>query len=332
MRIRMPHTLETRYHAVKLLVNGYNIDYVARKYHVSVRSLYRWKGRYDGSKASLESRYCAPHRSPNAHTPEEEKHIRDYLKRNPDSSRLEIWYKLKVNCGYKRHPSTFYKWCLKHVGYHSSKKRKAKRIVQDYDTPIFAGVKWQMDVKYVPNTCKSVRMHGDERYYQYTIIDEASRKRFIFPYKEKSSYSTCDFVKRAIKFFGYIPLEIQTDNGTEFTHIKESNIIHPLDVLMDTLHIHHKLIRPCTPRHNGKVERSHRKDSECFYRHLKFYSYDDLILQMKRWNYRYNNTPMRTLDYKTPCEKEKEAEWLKSLASIFDDFSCKENVLMISYS
>ena len=29
--------------------------------------------------------------------------------------------------------------------------------------------------------------------------------------------------------------------------------------------IEHKLIRPYTPRHNGKVERSHRKDNEYFY-------------------------------------------------------------------
>ena len=29
--------------------------------------------------------------------------------------------------------------------------------------------------------------------------------------------------------------------------------------------IQHKLIKPYTPRHNGKVERSHRKDNEYFY-------------------------------------------------------------------
>ena len=33
--------------------------------------------------------------------------------------------------------------------------------------------------------------------------------------------------------------------------------IHPLDALLNELNIIHKLIRPRTPRHNGKVERSH---------------------------------------------------------------------------
>lgn len=36
--------------------------------------------------------------------------------------------------------------------------------------------------------------------------------------------------------------------------------IHPVDILLKSLNIHHKLIKPRTPRHNGKVERSHRND------------------------------------------------------------------------
>lgn len=32
------------------------------------------------------------------------------------------------------------------------------------------------------------------------MIDEASRERFIYPYKEQSAYSIVDFVKRAILY------------------------------------------------------------------------------------------------------------------------------------
>ena len=66
---------------------------------------------------------------------------------------------------------------------------------------------------------------------------------------------------------------------------------------------HHKLIRPRTPRHNGKVERSHRTDNERFYRHLKFYSYEDLKYQMKQYLKKTNNIPMATLNYLTPQTK-----------------------------
>ena len=38
-----------------------------------------------------------------------------------------------------------------------------------------------MDVKYIPKTCY-VGTDG-QKFYQYTVIDEASRERFIYPYR-----------------------------------------------------------------------------------------------------------------------------------------------------
>lgn len=109
-----------------------------------------------------------------------------------------------------------------------------------------------------------------DRFYQYTIIDEASRERFIYPYREQSSYSIIDFVKCAISYFGYRPQTIQTDNGFEFAYSKDYKRIHPLDRFCNDIGINHKLIRPRTPWHNGKVERSHRNDQERFYNYLSF--------------------------------------------------------------
>ena len=62
------------------------------------------------------------------------------------------------------------------------------------------------------------------------------------------------------------------------------------------LGIQHKLIRPYTPRHNGKVERSHCKDNEYFYATHKFYSFDDFAKQLKVHNRNYNKFPMRPLN------------------------------------
>lgn len=156
--------------------------------------------------------------------------------------------------------------------------KKKKYIPKPYHTPQFLGEKWQLDVKYVPRSCYTSSVMHDEKFYQYTVIDEASRERFIYPYKEQSSYSSIDFVKRAIAYFGYKPKCIQTDNGFEFTHFKDTKRIHPLDIFLESLNIDHKLIKPRTPRHNGKVERSHRNDNERFYKYLKFYSFDDLLV------------------------------------------------------
>ena len=143
------------------------------------------------------------------------------------------------------------------------------------------------------------------------MIEEASRERFIYAYKENSSYSTVDFVQRAILYFGYAPNTIQTDNGGEFTHSQKTKRIHPLNVLCEKLHITHQTIRPATPWHNGKVERSHRNDQERFYNHLSFCSYEDLQLQMKRYLRRSNRIPMSVLGWQSPLQKRQELESIR---------------------
>lgn len=61
-------------------------------------------------------------------------------------------------------------------------------------------------------------------------------------------------------YIWYKPKIIQTDNGQELTYTMKTDKIHPVDILLKSLNIHHKLIKPRMPRHNGKVERSHRND------------------------------------------------------------------------
>lgn len=302
---RLPYPLDIKYHACLLAQNN-SVQYVCRRYKISARSLYRWLQKFDGTKESLIDKSHKPLTShPNSHTKQEIKNIDRVLKENPNITLCEILGILRAEYGYKRHPNSLFRFLRKRKNliHKEYKKRKSN---QTYDTPKMIGVKWQMDVKYVPSECKDVKISGSNNYYQYTVLDEASRKRFIFAYDEHSSYSTVDFVKRAVKFFGYVPKCIQTDNGVEFTHFKISKNEHPLDRLCNLLKIYHKLIRPRTPKHNGKVERSHRNDNNRFYKFLKFTSLADLRYQMNLYLIRSNNIPMSVLGWQTPNEKEKE--------------------------
>ena len=303
----LPHKLETKFYATKLYRSGCSISFVCRRYHISKSSLMRWNKKFDGTKEYLvdkSHRPKSPH--PNAHTEQEIKWIRDLHRRNPHISVCELYGKLRTEKGYSRHPGSLYRVFVR-LGY-SSKTPSTKKMSKPkpYDTPIELGVKWQMDVKYVPTICYTGNI--PQKFYQYTVLDEASRERFIYPYMEQSSYSTIDFVKRCIDHFGYIPQIIQTDNGSEFTHAKKTKRTHPLDTLCNELKIEHKLIRPRTPQHNGKVERSHRNDQERFYNFLNFYSYEDLKTQMKRYLYRSNRIPMQVLGWKSPLQKRLELE------------------------
>lgn len=296
----LPHELTTKINSVKLYRQEKDIGFVCRRYHISKASLMRWNKLYDGTKESLmpkSHRPLTPH--PKAHTEEEIKWIQDYHRRNPNISICELYGKLLENKRYTRHPGSLYRVFVR-LGYRKkveSTKKKSKHN-KKYDTPTQLGVKWQMDVKYVPTACYSGTY--DDKFFQYTIIEEASRKRFIYAYNEQSSYSTVDFVKRAIRYFGYAPSIIQTDNGSEFTYTAKTERIHPFDAFCHEIHVCHKTIRPRTPWHNGKVERSHRNDQERFYNYLKFYSLDDLQIQMSRYLYRSNNIPMSVLNWLSP--------------------------------
>lgn len=298
----LPHEISTRFHAVKLYQSGVGVSFVCRRYHISKASLMRWNKSFDGTRESLADRSHRPlSKHPNSHTELELKWIRDLHRRNPHISLLEMFGKLKSHKGYSRHPLSLYR-VFRQLGYTSKTPSTPKAYVpKPYDTPTMIGIKWQMDVKYVPFVCYTGSV--PQKFYQYTVIDEASRERFIYPYMEQSSFSTIDFLKRAIRYFGYQPQILQTDNGAEFAHIAKTDRTHPLDGLCQKLGIEHKRIRPRTPRHNGKVERSHRSDQERFYNYLRFYSFDDLKLQMTRYRRRANLIPMQSLNWLSPIQK-----------------------------
>lgn len=307
----IPHELNTKYYAIKLYKNGYPISFVCRRYKISKSSLMRWSRKFDGTKESLmdkSHRPLTPH--PNSHTELEIKWIKDLIRRNPHISMCELYGKLRTERGYSRTAPSLFR-ILRKLGFYVEKEKHEKYIPKKYDTPSDIGIKWQMDVKYIPKECYSGTT--PDKFYQYTVIDEATRERFIYPYKEQTSYSTIDFVKRAILYFGYQPKIIQTDNGIEFTYTTKTNKVHPLDILLNSLNITHQLIRPRTPRHNGKVERSHRNDQNRFYNYLRFYSYDDLKYQMKSYLNRSNNIPMQVLDWLSPIEKRNKINEAKTI-------------------
>ena len=58
------------------------------------------------------------------------------------------------------------------------------------------------------------------------------------------------------------------------------------------------------PKHNGKVERSHRIDQERFYRHLSFYSLEDLRRQGASWLRRHDSRSRPVLGLMSPDEDE----------------------------
>lgn len=303
--------------ALIVITSSVPLRYWYRK--IDRTTLWRWRKQYDGTVKSLEPKFSRKGiHHPNEQTEEEKQAIQNLVRRNPTIGLNELYGKLCRQYGYKRNPVTLYRY-LRRNDFYKVKKRKPY-IPKPYDTPLSLGEKWQLDVKHVPFECYTGN-EDRERHYQYTVIDEASRKRFIYAYREQSQNSTVDFVLRAFEFFGYRPKIIQTDNGVEFCFLRgkgnqgtKDGRIHLLDKLCLHFGIKHQLIRPRTPRHNGKVERSHRNDNERFYRYLRYYSFSDLQTQMAAYLKRSNDIPTCVLRSHNSCRwlspNEKEQELL----------------------
>lgn len=282
--------------------NKYGVSMAARRYHCNRQYIYRWLRRYDGSIESLREKSRRPHSHKNQHTPEELKLIQNMRRRNPHAGLVVFWVKLRQR-GYSRSITGLYRVLLRNYLI-PVKPANPKYIAKPYEQMNHPGERVQIDVKFVPASCL-VGEASTKKFYQYTAIDEFSRFRYLAAFEEHSSYSASEFVKQAVSAFPFKIECVQTDNGQEFTK-RLSNTKNPsLTQFQRTLAeygIRHKMIKPYTPRHNGKVERSHRKDNEYFYAVRTFYSFDDFKKQLKHYNRSYNNFPMRPLGWVSPKE------------------------------
>lgn len=280
----------------------YGVSKAASRYKTNRQYIYRWIRRFDGSIESLRDRSRRPHHHPNQHSQEEIKLITDMRRRNPDAGLVVFWVKL-MQRGYSRSIPGLYRFLRRHA-LMAVKPPNPKYVPKPYEQMTYPGQRIQIDVKFVPSVCL-VNEAKDHKFYQYTAIDEYSRFRYLEAFEEHSSYSSAVFLEHLIQKFPYPIVCVQTDNGQEFTKRFSSGGGSDKPTLFQVRlrqhGIRHKLIRPFTPRHNGKVERSHRKDNERFYATHTFYSFEDFSKQLKRYNQRdYNNFPMRPLGWKSP--------------------------------
>ena len=278
----------------------YGVTKAAIRYKTTRQNIYRWRRKYDGTLRSLADRSHRPHSHPNAHTEEEIRLVQNMRRRNPHAGLVVFWVKLRQR-GYRRSISGLYK-LLRRLDGKPVKLPNPKKVSKAYEQMTYPGQRCQIDVKFVPKVCL-VGEAEEEAYYQYTFIDEYSRFRILGAFKEHSTYSSTQFLYDVVKKFPYAIECVQTDNGFEFTNRLSNSKDHRPTLFEQTLSrlgIRHKLIRPYTPRHNGKVERSHRKDNEEFYAVRKFYSFEDFIKQLAFRQRYYNNFPMRPLNWKSP--------------------------------
>jgi len=149
----------------------------------------------------------------------------------------------------------------------------------------------RLDVKFVPRVGR-VR----QRFYQLTAIDEATRFRILRIYDHNNTKTAIRFQREVREHFPFAIQRIQTDNdssfGPQFTW------------QLSDLSISRRHIPPGCPVVNGKLERSHKTDSEEFYQGKYFRHKKDLARKLERWEAEYNeDRPHLALKGKTPAER-----------------------------
>ena len=281
----------------------YGVSRASRKYNKSRSYIYFWRTRWDGTVQSLACQSRRPHHHPNQHTQAELKLIRDMRRRNPHLGMVELWHRLRQR-GYTRRPESLFR-VMRKLGLFPQAEKEPAYKPKPYQQMTYPGQRVQVDVKVVPRKCIA---DPELRLFQYTAIDEFTRLRFLAAYPEQSTFSSADFLRKLVRWYARRGIRVecvQTDNGPEFTNRFLTGRQDSPSLFEKTaaeLGIRHKLIRPYTPRHNGKVERSHREDQKRFYSCHSFYSLDDFAKQLSVHNRRSNNFPMRPLNWCSPLE------------------------------
>jgi len=282
-----------------------NVTLACEQFGISRRTYYYWLKRLkkgDFNPEALRPRSRAPKRRPMAITgqlKEEIVNMRKGFLYGPDRI---AWYMREY--GFSISPTGVYKVLLREEM--PLRKRRAKKPNQHkrrYNLTA-PGQGIQLDIKYVPF------LVGEQKAYEFNAIDDCTRWRFAYLYRDLGRDSAIDFAKRLAKAASFTIKSIQTDNDISFTDrflpkSLEYNVPHPFPELLQTLKILHKLIPPGIKELNGKVERSHKTDMEEFYWKIpKNISFDDLQKQLSLWIYDYNNhRPHSSLNMKTPAKR-----------------------------
>jgi transposase InsO family protein len=232
-----------------------------------------------------------PHYHPNQHTSEEIRRILKVKSHNKTLGLVCLWVHLRKTIGYKRSVSALYR-LLRREGIIPPPRRRSRRKPKLYEPILTPGERLQVDVKYVPRVCLVGSLAG-KKLYQYTAIDECTRWRYVAVFEELSTYSSVEFMRQVLRRFPFEIACVQTDNGVEFTsRCTGAREPSAFEAYLSEMGIRHKLIAVATPRHNGKVERSHRSDQERFYDTGRFFSLRYITEQLSRYLRESNRQPL----------------------------------------
>lgn len=135
-------------------------------------------------------------------------------------------------------------------------------------------------------------------HYQYTLVDDCTRIQYAKLFPTLSQDNTCLFLEEVLSRSPFTVQVIRMDNGAEFqTKIRS---------FLKTRKINFVYNRPSRPDMNGKVERTHRIDTEEFYLRNSARTFEERQQGLAHYLRHFNNERPHWgfgMEGKTPLEK-----------------------------
>jgi len=152
------------------------------------------------------------------------------------------------------------------------------------------------------------RVHGDRRTrsrgigweFVHVCVDDCTRLAYVEVLGDERTSSVCDFLQRAIAWFGARGVLVQrlmTDNGSAYRSIAHRQLCHRLA-------IKHIFTEPYRPRTNGKAERFIRTLTDGWAYGAIYRDSHQRRGALDAWLHHYNfRRPHRGLGGSTPAER-----------------------------
>jgi transposase InsO family protein len=258
---------------------------------ISRKTYYKWWHRYAASRwdrLSLADRSRRPHRHPRQVGTRMARRLRRWRRRTGYGARRLAWHLRRK--GVPHVPSVYgIHRVLQRAGLLTGHRTRPKHR-QRYVMPR-PGDCVQVDIKYVP-----YRVDGRQA-FQYTALDDCTRLRVVRFFPELTNSAGLAFLAMLRAAFPFRLTTVQTDNDSTFTNwytgapktAPDRPVrLHPFTRACEAAGIAHRCIRPRSPHLNGKVERSHRIDTEEFYRVHRCRTFAELVKRHRRFNAFYN--------------------------------------------
>jgi len=272
----------TREAIVEEVEEGTPVSQIARNFHVSRTTVYRWRHRYrQEGVQGLRDRSSRPHSVMYRLGPEEVDRLKELrLTKRLGPARLAPMMAAPMVTVYR---------CLARCGIGRIPRPPREPVVRyEVDSP---GELVHLDVLHL------FALKGKKQAYQFTLVDGHTRMAYAHISPRRTTEVALEAVTKAQRYFGFPMQRVLTDNDTTFAQTARqvggkvrgeriSRFTHALQ----GLGIRHSLTRIRRPQTNGKVERFHRTIREELYRpHPLFISEEERMRSLDEYLVQYNN-------------------------------------------